>query len=330
MHYDRTGAQRIIDAYREIFPRITPELASYWDTARTRPWSYLTSDFHRATLEKYESFSTTVEKLDTEVQNGRAISAPALAARMVALCRQHDLGFSFGISPWTDHALHRTYGKAPVRRLVIIVGHDWYPIVPKREGKPHRLNWPMRQDGLHLLPDNDESVARRYFAAVTEPLLSGKLGTLLFVNIYPDYRAPDERVTGPVKAGYAGCLEGFEALLAGTRPHYHPDDVTIISWGDSPWRLLRQRTRVHRPRGIMAITEQLAGGILEFQSGGHSYQYLPFAHPSEARNAHIAFHLDHQRLGFARLGFGSPMATPAPRERPVRWGRRPPLTFTTG
>lgn len=63
MHYDRTGAQRIIEAYREIFPRITPELASYWDTARTRPWSYLTSDFHRATLEKYESFSTTVERL---------------------------------------------------------------------------------------------------------------------------------------------------------------------------------------------------------------------------------------------------------------------------
>jgi len=94
MHYDRAEAQRVIEAYREIFPRITPELANYWDTARTRPWSYLTSDFHRATLSKYETFSATVEKLDDEAQKpGVIISAPELAAHMVSLCRQHDLGF---------------------------------------------------------------------------------------------------------------------------------------------------------------------------------------------------------------------------------------------
>ncbi|MCF1369266.1 hypothetical protein LH704_21100 [Burkholderia cenocepacia] len=326
-HIDRYApaeAQGIIEAYREIFPRITPELACYWDLERTRAWSYLTSDFHRAKLCEYEAFSVAVEKLQGEARN---LPAAELAERMIALCRIHDLGFSFGIGPWTDHALHRTYARAAGRRLIIIVGHDWYPIVPKRMGEPHPLNWPMRQDGLHRMPEVLPGREKLYYAAVTEPLLSGDLGTLLFVNIFPDYRAPEERTTGKVKAGYAGCLEGFEALLAATRPHYSPDDVTIMSWGMMPWELLKQRTPVRRPGTIMEITEQLAGEILEFRTRGHAYRYLPVAHPSERRNAHIDFHLDHIRLGFANLGFGTPMSVPAPRPRPIHWRPRGPLAF---
>ncbi|MBN3840969.1 hypothetical protein [Burkholderia sp. Ac-20349] len=327
--YERLEAQRIIEAYREIFPRITPQLARYLDFGRTRPWGYLTSDFHRATLSEYEAFSVAVEKLEGEARKNHPMPAAELAARMIALCKAYDLGFSFGICPWTDHALHRTYGRATGRRLIVIVGHDWYPIVPKRALEPHSLSWPMRQDGLHRMPEVLPGREKLYYAAVTEPLLSGELGTLLFVNIYPDYREPEERTTGKVKAGYDGCLEGFEALLAATRPHYRPDDVTIISWGAMPWGLLKQRTLVHRPGTIMEATEQLAGEILELRTGGHAYRYLPVAHPSEGRNAHIDFHLDHVRLGLANLGFGTPMSAPAPRPRPAHWRRRAPLAFIT-
>lgn len=325
--YDRQEAQRIIEAYREIFPRITPELARYWDFGRTRPWGYLTSDFHRATLSEYEAFSVAVEKLEGEARKNHPMPAAELAARMIALCETHNLGFSFGICPWTDHALHRTYGKATGRRLVVIVGHDWYPIVPKRVLEPHSLSWPMRQDGLHRIREVLPGRAERYFVAVTNPLLSGELGTLLFVNIYPDYREPEERTTGKVRAGYDGCLEGFEALLEATRPHYRPNDVTIISWGAMPWDLLKPRTPVNRPGMIMEVTEQLAGEILELRTMGHAYKYLPVAHPSEGRNAPIAFHLDHVRSGLANLGFGVPMSAPTPRPRPARWSRRAPLAF---
>lgn len=324
--YEHWEAQRIIEAYREIFPNITPQLSRYWDFGRTRPWGYLTSNFHRGTLGEYEALSVAAERLEGEARN---LSAAELAVRMIALCRTHGLGFSFGIGPWTDHALYRTYARTSGRRLVIIVGHDWYPIVPKRTGEPHPLNWPMRQDGLHRMPEVLPGREKLYYAAVTEPLLSGELGTLLFVNIFPDYRAPEERTTGKVRAGYAGCLEGFEALLAATRPHYSPDDVTIMSWGMMPWELLKQRTLVRRPGTIMEITEQLAGEILELRTGGHAYRYLPVAHPSESRNAHINFHLDHIRLGFANLGFGTPMSAPVPRPRPTRWHRRAPLAFIT-
>src|SRR5438445_11633494 len=84
--YERQEAQRITEAYREIFPRITPELARYWDFGRTRPWGYLTSDFHRATLSEYEAFSVAVEKLEGEARKNHPMPAAELAARMIALC----------------------------------------------------------------------------------------------------------------------------------------------------------------------------------------------------------------------------------------------------
>jgi hypothetical protein len=325
--YEADDAQKIIDAYREIFPSITPDLAKYWGLDRSRPWSWLASDFHAAAVADYQAFSEAVAVLDHQART-RPMPADDLARRMIAICKEHGLGFSIGPCPWTDHALHRTYGKSPDRQLVVLVGHDWYPIVPKRVREPHPLSWPMRQDGLHRMAGTSPR-AELYYCAVSQALLSGNCGTLLFLDIYPDYRAPEENAVGPVQAGYEGCLEGFEALLAATRPHYRPEDVTIVSWGSMPWELLKQRTDVRRPGSIMAITEQLAGSTLELKTRQAVYRYLPLAHPSEARNFQIDFHLEHVRTAFERMGWGKPLGKATPRKRPSHWSARTTLQFAS-
>ena len=317
--YNLDHAKAIIAAYQDIFPEITPQLAAYLDFDRKRPWSYLTSNFHQATLDQYQRLSDAVEQIERHARANHPVPATELAVELVSAARAEGIGFSLGICPWTDHGLHSTYGGGRTNRLTILVGHDWYPIIPKRAREPHPLNWPLRQDGLHMLPAHK---AASYYAGIAQSVLDGQ-SVLLFMNLYPDYREPEEHTTGPVKAGYAGCLEGFEAVLAATRHRYHPDDVTIISWGAKPWQLLSACVGIRQPDGIMAMTEDLAGQPLEFRSRMNAYRYLPMAHPSEGRNFHIGFHLEHVRQGFNKLGLGPPARSPAPRKRPANWKPRP-------
>jgi hypothetical protein len=110
-HLGRLGSRaltgqdkKILAAYRSIFPQMTPELAEYWGLSRQRDWSVVTSDFHSASYDKFKSLHEHVVKIDNQ---GLAPKSKGEALRAAAI--SCGVGYSMGISPWTDHLLYETY-----------------------------------------------------------------------------------------------------------------------------------------------------------------------------------------------------------------------------
>lgn len=111
--YHRAEVEQILTAYRTLFPEATA-LATYWDFGRKRPWSCLTTDFHRATPESVAAFDESVRKLaiaqTDPLSRGEALRDLSLA---------HGVGYSLGISPWTDDLLLGTFTAAQAYRQVM-------------------------------------------------------------------------------------------------------------------------------------------------------------------------------------------------------------------
>ena len=288
--YARAQAELIADAYRDLFGPIGEPLRAYWDLDRQRDWGCLTSDFGVAVYEQYEEASRRALEVE------RTVAEPI--ARGVALrdvTRKTGVGLSLGICPWTDHGLFQTYARnRQSRQLTIILGHDWYPIVPQRSTRPHPVDVPLwRNDGLH-------DCSRYLAAGAVPPVVARRDELLLFLNLKPDYRPPNSRSTGKFEP-YDRCVEGFSALLEGLATRYR---VKVVSWGGPVWHLLAtQMLGMRRPPGVCVRSRDSAahGQLLELHCGQTSIPYLPLAHPCDTRNFN-AQHAVYARTGFAKMG----------------------------
>ena len=193
--YDRNQVDQILDAYRTLFPSTGGELSRYWDGNRLREWSYVTTDLHSATYDKLADLHARTLNIDADKTLG--IHEKGEALRKAS--RESGVGFSLGICPWTDNLLYETY--APEKdRLIILLGHDWYPIVPI--DRPNS-DLPLGVEGLHRVPE--------YKTAAPQLVFTNQSPVVLFLNLYPDYRPPGARTTGPFPNGsysYADCLRG--------------------------------------------------------------------------------------------------------------------------
>jgi len=290
--YTRDQVKLITEAYQHIFGTISPELRAYWDLDRKRAWGCLTSDFYRATYEQHQEASRRaieIEKTILEpVQRGEALRE---------VTRQTGVGLSLGVCPWTDHGLFQSYAKnKDKRRLTIILGHDWYPIVPPRALKPHPVDVPLRPGmGLRGL--------KKYISVGAVPAaIIDNDELLLFLNFKPDFRPPNTPVKGPFEP-YDRCAEGFVALLNAVSREFK---VQVISWGADVWSMLAQRVmRRSNPPGVCIRVRDSAnfGRPLELQVGRTTVPYLPLAHPCDPRNFD-AHHAAHAHEGFLRMGLG--------------------------
>jgi hypothetical protein len=288
--YGPDQVAQILHAYRAIFPTITPELADYWGLERKRTWSCVTTDFHLATFEKLRALHERTLEID---QQGLDPGARGRALREAALAT--GVGFSIGISPWTDNLLARTY-KDDKESVVILLGHDWYPIVTgdRPSGTP-LISW----DSLHEV--------KRYWPGAPEAVLDGST-VGLFVNLYPDYRPPGDPKCGNLaKYGYsyAQCLSGLDALVAAVRKRF--SQVRVISWGSNVWDAVLPRLADVRPNTLLsAAVKDAPGRVLSIKLGGQVVPYLPLMHPGHWGNFGRAYHLRHVKAGYAALGLGLP------------------------
>lgn len=280
------------EAYRHLFGAIGPELRAYWDLDRKRPWGCLTTDFERATYGQHEE--ATRRALEIE----RTVFDPLLRGRALRdVTRQTGVGLSLGICPWTDHGLLQTYARNQhKRRLTIILGHDWYPIVPEREHKMHPVDAPLRRSGgLHDL--------KAYINRGAVPAaIMDKSELLLFLNFHPDFRPPNTPVEGPFNP-YDRSAEGFGAVLQAVTREFK---VQVISWSGPVWNALSKRfINQRKPDGVCVRVRNAAnfGRPLELHIGRVAIPYLPLAHPCKQYNF-CSHHAAHAHEGFLKMGLG--------------------------
>ena len=275
-----------------MFPEIGGELLRYWDTNRKREWSYVTTDFHSATYDRLEGLNDRTIKIDENTALTKAEKGEALREAS----REFGVGFSLGICPWTDNLLHKTFALGK-DRLIILLGHDWYPIVPIDRPNSDR---PLEIVGLHQVP--------KYKPAAPQLVFTEKSPVVLFLNLYPDYRPPGSRTTGilPKSAySYEDCLLGLDAVISSVKSRYQ--SIDLISWGANTWGALRERvTHGVKQKGIMNQAREQGGEVLKFNTSSIELPYLPMAHPSFDSNFRRDFHRRHVSDGFSAMGLGRP------------------------
>jgi hypothetical protein len=290
--YTHDDVKLIQDAYRHVFGDVGPELRRYWDLDRKREWACLTSDFHHATFDQYEAASRLALEVEAAVHDPEQ---RGIALRDVT--RKTGVGLSIGVCPWTDHGLFQTYRQNSDKgRLTIVLGHDWYPIVPQRASRPHPLDAPLwRYAGLRGLT--------KYIRAGAVPVaIMENTEMLLFLNFKPDFRPPNVPVKGRFNP-YDRCTEGFSSLVEAVSRQFK---VQVISWGADVWNLLAKRVvGMCRPLGVCvhAYTEEGFGRPLELDCGAVTVPYLPLAHPCDRRNFND-HHAAHAHEGFLAMGLG--------------------------
>jgi len=287
--YTPQRVPRMQHAYQSIFPKITPELADYWGFARERPWSCLTTNFHEASFAELESLHWKAREID---RKGLGLDAKGKALREAALAL--GVGYSIGISPWTDNLLERTYADDK-ESVVILLGHDWYPIVPEERPAGTPL---MATDSLHGV--------ERYWPGAPEVLEGRTVG--LFVNLYPDYRPPGDPKCGSLRKygySYAQCLNGLDAMVTEVKKRF--SHVQLVSWGSNVWSALLPRVRTARADILLSEHVRAApGNILDIELGGQTVPYLPLMHPGHWGNFGRVFHLRHVKAGYAAMALGLP------------------------
>jgi hypothetical protein len=289
--YEPAEAEQILTAYRTLFPveEITPALRTYWGWDRERAWSHLTTDFHAATVEKLLTLHKASVNIERRCRAGE-LTATEKGRLLVAAAASQSVGFSLGVNPWTDNLLWRTFDPVGARRrLVVVVGHDWYPL-----GAGQDPESPMLDQGLHWTPKYHGPCPEAFFNSTkNDP-------TVFFINLFPDFRASGESKMGVIKDSalrYADCVEGLQEVLRILTPKF--EQTSVISWGGEAWRHMLPLTKSQTRRiGVKKNAEADPGRLLQF--AGH--KYLAISHPSMPNQVE-----QHLRLGFAALGLGRPM-----------------------
>lgn len=313
-------------AYHDIFGRkLSDALVDYLDIGpvRGRPWSCLTTDFRHVTLDQLRAIHEQTARDDMRFRAG--YRAALSDGRLEAYCihQGHELvqaaerrsrasnialGYSIGICPWTDHGLLATWSEKKTR-AIIIVGHDWYPIVPAGQDGPHPLDAPLFKRGLHMLaaqPANKR--AQLYVQAAPSAVYEGE-SVMLFMNLVPEYRPPATAVKGKWVKDYRPYLPGFKAAVEAVVRRYGPDQVQLISWGAPVWEVVRHLFPPFKKTGVMAMAKAMQGQAFRFGMDGCAIDYLALAHPSDSRNFRNDArwrHLQHVVEGYQRMGLGKP------------------------
>lgn len=261
MKYTEEETQHILAAYNQLFDEPTAELLKFMDLSRKRAWSCLTSDFRTLTFEKVREFDRQINDLSLSSKSTREIGEC-----LVDLSRSAGVGYSMGLCPWTDYLLLNTFKKTS-KEILIVVGHNWYPIVTKN--KCYVADSPLNQDN----PTCDWMYAK----ALPTQLFNDPDLAILFVNLNPDFLPPGDNKTGDTDT--AQFIPGFAGLCKSVSKVFRIK--AVFSWGSPVWQSLLKCLKSGRAFPIstnvgVAVSERnLALSFDELEM-----KYYPFLHPS--------------------------------------------------
>lgn len=282
--YDKKDVENIQTAYQSLFPRLTSELLAYWNFERKprhRLLPYLTTNFHETSYAEIKALSDAAMEIEQTV-----FDVGERGARLIEVSRP-GLGFSIGISPWTDHALHRTWDSEK-GRLVIIIGHDWYPIASQNDdGWDQPSDVPLSHCGLHITPTYAYAIPRQILEC--SPVV-------LFLNLVPDYRLPGTSKTGRLR-GYKDWLRGFDAVVRSIAGLDRFHDISILAWGAHTWEALQPCLSQGHGCRITKWIERASGQVLSYLCDGRKIPFFATVHPSFRPN----WNTEHARQGYATL-----------------------------
>jgi hypothetical protein len=282
--YSNDEATRILSIYRALFPSTHGALAAYWDFERHREWSLLTTDFHNDDLPAITALDTATRQFENEVRRNYNLSElinsvtvqDTVARRYRELAIIYHAGYSLGVSPITDDLLLRTFSEK-TKRVVIVLGHDWYPIVTTSpDGRNLFLPVPpLRRYSI---------LSEKSYEPAVRPLINRRDCAIVFLNLYPDFRGPGINKLGSL-GDYTQWVKGFIAVCESIAARF--ELAGVISWGTPVWTALRKRLDTpFRDLGIMAAVEEQhqLREPLSLPLGAVTIPYFPFAHPSFATN----------------------------------------------
>lgn len=277
--YSEGEAQALLGLYQSLFPAGGAHwkgLKDYWDFSRVRPWSCLTTNFNDVTMDQVLALDGARRRWrpsgDLQKQ-GEDLSAMASTS---------GCGFSLGISPWTDSVLHSTVTQ-DTTSLVALIGHDWYPIVPKRG--PIEARPPL--DIFRLL-DSTDPRWKGYADGLpsVEEFKQAGVG-LLFLNLVPDFRPPNTSSEGafPFHAttfDYSACVTGLLTTLESA--HDHLPIRGVVTWGKPAWEALRDFIKDHEVCFGVSEAARLHGeNGLAWASSKQPGRIHPFPHPTPGK-----------------------------------------------
>lgn len=273
--YTITDTQRILDAYMALLPDHSL-ISDYLDIGpqRRREWSCLTTNFYDVSVNAIEQFDRAIRMTDV---NG--LQRNDLGQYFRQLSIEHNVGYSMGISPWTDYLLNTSY-KPDLKKVVIILGHDWYPIVPK-----NLRIWDSVYPPLRKCP-----ITGDYDLAIPASIKNGEF-ILFFMNLYPDFRAPFADKTGSLGNAnfYQPFVEGFEAICNAIATNY--EIVALIVWGSDAWNALRLKIDVEwQQRGFLesiSFQHRNYRNAIPIFLGERIDKAFPLPHPSYLRTNYI-------------------------------------------
>lgn len=284
MIYTDIEATRILDIYRNILPNIYGDLSIYFDYERKRKWSLLTTDFNNTDVISIKKFNDKASEYNLEILNKfpnvnkLPIEEQASISKIYRdMVVSYNIGFSLGVSPITDDLLLKTFNENTTR-IIILLAHDWYPIITTApDGTTPFLPIPPLQK-YSVLSEV------KYEPAVS-PLLKAQNCGLLFMNLYPDFRAPGSNKIGNL-GDYTIYVKGFLAICKLISSKY--DISGVISWGSNVWNALKNITNGNKyNKGIMYVASELyrsQSPLFITIDNYNKIPYYPFAHPSFATN----------------------------------------------
>lgn len=285
----RTYLPSELEQIREAYLKLLPSpinnpgpLENFFDLNRQRKWALLTSPFHAIERRCLENFHSAWNCLKPSFC---AKPLEEIAEQLRTLALDHGCGFSLGISPWTDHALLRTIHPG-TKNLIVVVGHDWYPIIPNKFDNPDMVEARSPMLCFPLMEQNPLFAKwQRYATALRLPWEQhwpSETG-LLFLNLVPDFRPPGmspegripfrgfdvDRDYGYAEISYGSFAQGLKALLEEVSDRF--PILGVVGWG-APVR-----------EALLSVFSDSAiqnEGRWTFCLRSQSVSFFPLLHPS--------------------------------------------------
>jgi hypothetical protein len=280
--YTQEDFESIQECYRYVFPEINEQLERLWYPPSNYDWLCLTSRFDGSGPD-YKCF----ESLGNDLMRVNRNQPPAVVGPLLAgLARKHRVGYSIGLNPWADFLFLQREKIIP-KEIIIIVAHNWYPLVTSTGECPDP---PLNRR------DPSATMNGRY-AFVFEPFKErGNPLLMFFTNIFPHFLEAGKKTNAGLSVeernfigGNQGMKNGLTLTLEAISPLIKIRG--IVALGTPVWNVLSSQVCSFSGMNLSNIVKQLRNRLKEDPTNiknslpmlltkRGNIPWLPYYHPS--------------------------------------------------